>query len=131
MNNSAYVRIEIKSVQDAICEIKEGRYRLNRKLKRDLVWQSEIIESCVMGIPLPVFYLAHRDGEIVLADGLQRLATLKRYIAGEFSLTGDNALYGKRFIELPIKTQEQIKSTQLTFHILSEKVPESFLALNF
>ncbi|MDA6365730.1 DUF262 domain-containing protein, partial [Escherichia coli] len=103
----------------------------------DFIWseekQSKLIESCLMRIPLPVFYVAEdKDGKIIVVDGLQRLTTFKNYLSDKFSLSYSNSnglnehatFLGKKFSELPIKLQERIEDTQLIFYILDEKAPE-------
>lgn len=41
--------------------------------------KSELIESVLMGIPLPIFYLNEtKDGQLVVVDGRQRLTTFFR-----------------------------------------------------
>jgi len=55
--------------------INNDRYDLNPDFQRDYLWdvgkQSRLIESCVMRIPLPVFYVAEaKDGRIIVVDGL-------------------------------------------------------------
>ena len=43
--------------------------------------QSKLIESVVMRIPLPVFYLAEdEEGRMIVVDGLQRLSTFHRFL---------------------------------------------------
>lgn len=38
--------------------------------------KSELIESVIMGIPLPLIYLAENaDGKLIVVDGRQRLTT--------------------------------------------------------
>jgi len=42
-----------------------------------------------MRIPLPVFYVAESpDGRIIVVDGLQRLTTFIRFLAGDLKLNG-------------------------------------------
>jgi hypothetical protein len=95
--------------------------------------QSKLIESALMRIPLPVFYLAERDdGKIVVVDGLQRLTTFRRYLDNEFALSKleskdkpeNNPLKGKRFRDLPTKLQNRIEDTNLILYLIDHKVPE-------
>jgi hypothetical protein len=107
--------------------------------QRDFVWQpqkqSKLIESCVMRIPLPVFYVAEAaDGRIIVVDGLQRLTTFVRFLGNQLRLVGlassdgsagaPHILEGKIFRELPINLQERIQDTPLTMYILDAKAPE-------
>ncbi|MGH6672264.1 MAG: DUF262 domain-containing protein [Xanthobacteraceae bacterium] len=89
--DSVFVRSETRSVSSIIQRIDARRCVLDPEFQRDFVWpedkQSKLIESCVMRIPLPVFYLAEaQDGRIIIVDGLQRLTTFHRFVKGQFRL---------------------------------------------
>jgi len=133
--DTVFVRTEQRTVADVVSRIKKGRYQLDPDFQRDFVWpsikQSRLIESSLMRIPLPVFYVAEDvDGKIIVVDGLQRLTTFYRYINNEFALKGlenadpDNIISGKKFDQLPLHLQERIEDTQLTLYILDPKAPE-------
>lgn len=133
--NTVLVRTEQRTIIDVVKRIEKGRYKLDPDFQRDFVWpidkQSKLIESCLMRIPLPVFYVAEaKDGGIIVVDGLQRLTTFFRYLKDQFSLTAvgdpdsDSSIYGLKFSALPVKLQERIEDTQLTLYILDEKAPE-------
>ena len=133
--NTVLVRTENRAVIDVVKRINKGRFRLDPDFQRDFLWsveqQSKLIESCLMRIPLPVFYVAEaRDGRVIVVDGLQRLTTFHRYLNGKFALKGigfgDKSLSieGKRFDDLPLKLQERIEDTPLTLYILDERAPE-------
>ena len=102
--DAVFIRPKNRTVNETVKRIGQGRYILNPDFQRDFVWtreqQSKLIESCIMRIPLPVFYVAERDdGKIVVVDGLQRFTTFKNFIDGKFSLTGfskDYPLQGKK-----------------------------------
>lgn len=127
------VRNETRTVSEIVKRIKSGRYAMSPDFQRDFVWpndkQSKLIESCIMRIPLPVFYVAEgQDGRVTVVDGLQRLSTFQRYLAGGFRLTGlgdEHPLSGKSFEELPLHFQERIEDTQLTLYILDKSAPEA------
>ncbi|QYE37228.1 DUF262 domain-containing protein (plasmid) [Polymorphobacter sp. PAMC 29334] len=125
------VRSETRTVSEVIKRINTGRYIMDPDFQRDFVWlpekQSKLIESCVMRIPLPVFYVAEaQDGRVAVVDGLQRLSTFRRFLANELRLAGlgKDSLDGKKFDELPIHLQERIEDTQLTLYILDKEAPE-------
>jgi len=133
--DTVFVRTETRSVNEVVERIRKDRYKLDPDFQRDFVWpldkQSRLIESSLMRIPLPVFYVAEdKDGRIIVVDGLQRLTTFFRYIENTFSLKGlesadtENHISGKKFCELPLKLQERIEDTQLTLYILDSKAPE-------
>ncbi len=129
--DSVFVRTQQRTVVEVIKRANAGRYELEPDFQRGFVWpvgrQSRLIESCLMRIPLPVFYVAEaRDGRIIVVDGLQRLTTFQRFLKGEFALAGmgDKNLGGKHFNDLPLRLQERIEDTQLTLYILDAKAPE-------
>lgn len=134
--DAVFVRTETRTVQEVVRRIGAGRYQLDPDFQRDFVWpvdkQSRLIESCVMRIPLPVFYVAEaKDGRIAVVDGLQRLTTFSRFLAGEFALIlkasedqPAHPLDGKKYADLPLLLQERIQDTQLTLYILDAKAPE-------
>jgi Protein of unknown function DUF262 len=136
--DQVFVRSELRTVGDVVRRIRAGRYDLNPDFQRDFVWtlekQTRLIESCLMRIPLPVFYVAEApDGRIIVVDGLQRLTTFLMFLDGEFKLTfaksvdieeKRSGLAGKRFKELQLNLQERLEDTQLTLYILDSKAPE-------
>ena len=70
------IRHETRTVFDVIRRIDKGRYVMDPDFQRDFIWpedkQSKLIESVLMRIPLPVFYLAEdREGRMIVVDGLQ------------------------------------------------------------
>lgn len=135
--DAVFVRTEQRTVGEVVGRIQKNRYILDPDFQRDFVWpnakQSKLIESCVMRIPLPVFYVAEaKDGRIIVVDGLQRLTTFARFLNGDLKLTGlatdensgSHELDGKFFSGLPITLQERVNDTQLTMYILDAKAPE-------
>ena len=136
--DAVFVRTEPRNVKDVVERIKANRYRLNPDYQRRFLWskkkQSKLIESCIMRIPLPAFYVAEApDGKIIVVDGLQRLTTFVRFLENKFKLTGlsnentetmEHTLEGKYFKDLPIGLRERVQDTGLTMYILDAKAPE-------
>lgn len=135
--DAVFVRTEPRSVSEVVKRIEKKRYVLDPDFQRDFVWptakQSKLIESCIMRIPLPVFYVAEApDGRIIVVDGLQRLTTFARFMSNQFKLTGlqtenkgkDHPLEGKTFDQLSIALRERVQDTTLTMYILDAKAPE-------
>lgn len=130
--DSVLIRQETRTVFEIVRRIRDEKFIMDPDFQRDFIWplekQSKLIESMVMRIPLPVFYLAEReDGKTVVVDGLQRLTTFLRFLDGEFALRGlalAAPLNGLRFSELPSKLQNRLEDTQLILYLIDSKVPE-------
>lgn len=125
------IRRENRSVSEFVQRIGKGLFVMNPDFQRDFVWtldkQSKLIESVMMRIPLPVFYLAEDDqGRKIVVDGLQRLSTLLRFIHGDLKLHLPDRveLNGKRFSELSPKIQNRIDDCSLTFFVIDSGMPE-------
>ena len=70
------IRHQSRTIFDVIRRIDNGRFVMDPDFQRDFIWeadkQSKLIESVLMRIPLPVFYLAEDDeGRMIVVDGLQ------------------------------------------------------------
>lgn len=131
--DSLLIRSETRSVHEVCRRIEQGLYIMDPDFQRDFIWksdkQSRLIESLLMRIPLPVFYLAERDdGKVIVIDGLQRLTTISNFLNNAFGLRhldqANMPFYGKYFKDLPVKLQTRLEDTQLIIYILDEKVPE-------
>jgi hypothetical protein len=126
--DSVLIRSETRTVFEIVRRIKQGIFQL----APDYIWtknqQSRLIESCLMRIPLPVFYLAEEpDGKIIVVDGQQRLTTFSRYLSNEFALQGlakESSLNNQKFEDLSPKLQNRLEDTQLTLYSIDNKVPE-------
>lgn len=91
--------------------------------------QSRLIESLLIRIPLPAFYMdATDDDKWLVIDGLQRLTALKRFIVDKslklqkLEFWG-NEYNGKIFDELPRALQRRIEETQLTLYLVQKGTP--------
>ena len=87
--------IKIEQAQYSIFELKrrydKKRICIDPDFQRNSVWsikqKSELIESVIMGIPLPLIYLAeNEDGMLVVVDGRQRLTTFFEFLDNKFKL---------------------------------------------
>lgn len=88
--------IKIEQVQYSIFELKRKYDRklicIDPEFQRLDVWgnrqKSELIESVIMGIPLPLIYLAENaDGKLIVVDGRQRLSTFFSFLDNKFRLS--------------------------------------------
>jgi hypothetical protein len=112
-------------------EKKPSMLNLAPDFQRNLVWQpkqkSELIESILMGIPLPLIYVKEDErGVYIIVDGKQRLSTLFEFINNEFALTNLSILKDKNgcwFEDLTPMEQNKIEDCSLTLHVI--KAPTS------
>lgn len=125
------IRQDNRAVQDVLRRIKRGSYVMNPDFQRDFIWpedkQSKLIESVIMRIPLPVFYMAEdRQGRVIVVDGLQRLSTFQNFVNGglKLRLPERGELNGKTFTDLPPKYQNRVEDCNLLFYIIDAKAPE-------
>ena len=125
------IRHETRTIFEVIRRIDRGSYIMDPDFQRDFVWpedkQSKLIESVIMRIPLPVFYLAEdEEGRMIVVDGLQRLSTFHRFKQDELRLRlPDRAELDRlRFSDLPPKLKNRIEDCNLIFYIIDSKVPE-------
>jgi hypothetical protein len=94
--------------------------------RKDRVWpeprKSKLIESMLMGLPLPVFYFAEKpNGDWIIVDGLQRITTIYDFMRGKFELEKLevlDGLNGKSFSTLERTEQRKIREYPLTAHLI-------------
>lgn len=91
--------------------------------------QSRLIESMLIRIPLPAFYMdATNDEKWLVVDGLQRLTTIKRFIIEKQLRLGGleflTQLEGKLYNELPRNYQRRIGETQVTVYLIEKGTPD-------
>ena len=125
------IRTETRTVYDILRRIDLKAFVMDPDFQRDFIWetdkQSRLIESVVMRIPLPVFYLAEDDQErLVVVDGLQRLTTFQRFVKNELQLRLEDRpeLNSRKFVDLPPKLQNRVEDCNLILYVIDAKVPE-------
>ncbi len=90
--------------------------------------KSRLIESILIRIPLPAFYMdATNEDKWLVIDGLQRLTTLKQFVIDK-TLRLNNLeflinLNGKNYDELPRNYQRRIDETVLTVYLIEKGTP--------
>lgn len=122
-----------KSVEDMVTMIRDGELIINPEYQRNYVWNNKkaslLVESILLNVPLPVFYVAEEeDGKWSVIDGLQRLNSLLRYYNNEFKLTGLEVLQdlnGYTYTKLNPKARRILGNGSLrTILIFKESHPE-------
>ncbi len=125
------IRDDRRTARDIMERMRKERLILDPDFQRDFVWkedkQSRLIESILMRIPLPVFYVAENsDGRLVVVDGRQRITTISRFIKNELvlKLPDRKELNGKTFRELEERLKDRIEECSLVLYIIDQKTPE-------
>ena len=131
-----YVENKPFSISQLMSLITEGDLELNPDFQRNFIWdrtrQSLLIESILLGLPIPSIYLSqYDDGRLTVVDGLQRLTTLRRFLNDELKLTHLEYLKvcnGKTFSQiktiLPRLQIRQFSQTQIGCYVIDYRSPE-------
>jgi hypothetical protein len=103
--------------------------------RKDRIWsddkKSKLIESILMGLPLPIFYFGERKNDTwVVIDGLQRLTTVQDFMQNKFPLKLDasfsviaaNNQYFKDFSRSNIRA---IREFEITAYVIDIEDPKS------
>ncbi|MDD6207453.1 MAG: DUF262 domain-containing protein [Clostridiales bacterium] len=123
-----YTVFELKRRYDA----PQKRIILDSDFQRESVWnqqrKAELIESVLMGLPLPIFYFNQdKYGRLIVVDGRQRLTALFEYMNDGFALNKLKILpkmNGLRFSELPSMMSGRIEDYQLQAHVILPPTPD-------
>ncbi|HAI69576.1 MAG TPA: DUF262 domain-containing protein [Gammaproteobacteria bacterium] len=130
-----------------IRRLQQGSIRLAPAFQRKVIWdlkrKGQLIESLMLKIPLPMFYVAADEkGHWDVVDGLQRLTTIKEFILGnDYMETRDKKYKGQglelKFLEfwgekydgatfnkLPDSLINRILETEFRFTIINPGTPE-------
>jgi hypothetical protein len=100
---------------------KSGDLVLDPLFQRREVWEdarsAKLIESLMLEVPLPMFYLAEgSDGKEEVIDGQQRLKACFRFLDNEYPLKGLRALpdlNGKHFRDLDKPMQKLVRDSAI------------------
>jgi len=135
------IRVDTKSMSISyVLEMMDGEHNdldLSPDFQRNFVWtditrKSRLIESILLRIPLPVFYLSQdNDGKLQIVDGVQRLTVIKDFLKNEFKLKNLEYLqdckgcyFNKNDTKnLDPKYIRRINQTQLIFNIIDPQTP--------
>ena len=124
--------------------IKQNRIRLAPSFQRNSVWddtrKSRLIESMMLKIPLPMFYVSSdKDNNWDVVDGLQRITTIKEFILGNYDSQKEEydekgfklkklefwrKLNGQTYDDIPGKLYNNIAETELSFTVINPNTPE-------
>lgn len=123
-----YTIFELKRKYDSNVK----RIILDSDFQRESVWKpmqkAELVESILMGLPLPIFYFNQdKLGRLIVIDGRQRLTALFEYMSNDWALKGLKVLdelNGKKFQDLDPIVQAQIEDYQIQAHVIQPPTPD-------
>lgn len=90
--------------------------------------KSRLIESIIIRIPLPAFYIDATDEDRwIVVDGIQRLSALKQFMTDKvLKLSGLEylkSLEGKNYDEIGRRYQRRMQETQVTVYLIDKGTP--------
>lgn len=118
-------------------QIKKGNIDLQPGFQRRAAWddvrKSRLIESVIVGMPVPNIVLAenkeHR-GRFIVIDGKQRLLSIHEFIRGSYSLSGLDMrgdLNNKTYSQLPDADKEYLDNSTIRATVIKNWGDEDFL----
>jgi hypothetical protein len=140
------VTTETRSLDTLIKRLQIDRIDLDPDFQRSRgIWtpqkKSQLIESLLLRIPLPTFYVAEIEDEgglgddrWAVVDGIQRLSTIAQFVTpdtlGQSPLRLHGLQYldreeGKSFEELPAALRLRILESQFTIQVIRKTTPEA------
>lgn len=145
--SSISIEKRVVTMDAIIRRLEQKTIKLNPGFQRKEVWdvtrKCQLIESLLLCIPIPMFYVsADAQGGWTVVDGLQRLSTIRDFILGQdFLLSGDvskkghgfrlsglefcgSLLNGHNMAELPTLYANRIMETEFTFTVINPGTPE-------
>ncbi len=122
-------------VEQCIKRIEHKEITLTPDFQRNAsIWKigqkSRLIESFLMRIPVPVFYIATDENDNwLVVDGLQRLSTLKEFILDKTLILRDleflKQYERKSFDDLPRNMQRRLNEAELLMHVIQPGTPRN------
>jgi uncharacterized protein with ParB-like and HNH nuclease domain len=118
-------------------QINKGNIDLQPGFQRRAAWdetrKSRLIESIIVGMPIPNIVLAenkkHR-GRFMVIDGKQRLLAINDFLSGKFSLRGldiRDDLNDQTFGQLPSEDREYLENSTLRSSLIKNWADDNFL----
>lgn len=148
--NPELISIETRVVpfETLLRRLEQGTIRLNPDFQRNEVWdftqKSRLIESLLLRIPLPMFYVSADAMSVwTVVDGLQRISALRDFVLGVAfkpepgqanrqrgkgfplqNLEFWSEYNGKTMNQLPVHLQNRILETEFQFTVINPNTPE-------
>lgn len=130
------IRITTKSftLREVVGQIDDGDIDLSPDFQREYVWKdrqrTRLIESILLGIPLPAFYFNQSEsGAYQVVDGVQRLSTIALFMRNQHRLSEADLEYlfdldGKLYDQLDTAAIRRFRSTQIVVHVIEPQTPD-------
>ncbi|RLA84514.1 MAG: DUF262 domain-containing protein [Epsilonproteobacteria bacterium] len=127
------IQRDMFSVRELKTDYEEKILELAPDFQREFVWtvkqKSELIESILMGIPLPMIYFFEADnGVLQVVDGKQRLTSLFQFIDDKFPLSPSLSILlnhkGLRYSELTPSERTKIARHQFVTQTIIPPTPD-------
>lgn len=128
------IRISTKpfSLRHVVDMISDGDIDLAPDFQRLYVWsalqKSRLVESILLGIPLPAFYFNQdTTGTLQVVDGVQRLTTIFRFATDQERLSDLEylkELEGRAFSDLDVVLRRRFQQTQIFVNIIEPQTPD-------
>ena len=145
--SSISIEKRVVTMDAIIRRLEQKTIKLNPGFQRKEVWDDtrkcQLIESLLLCIPIPMFYVsADAKGGWTVVDGLQRLSTIRDFVLGQdFLSSGDvskkghgfrlsglefcgSLLNGHNMAELPTLYVNRIMEAEFTFTVINPGTPE-------
>lgn len=134
--NPEKIRISTKnfSLREVVEQIDAKDIDLAPDFQREFVWKrrqrTRLIESILLGIPLPAFYFNQEDdGSYQVVDGVQRLSSIHRFMVdGHMLDVADleylHHLHGRKYSDLEQSLARRFRSSQIVVHIIEPQTPD-------
>ncbi|AJX14392.1 hypothetical protein WJ78_14325 [Burkholderia ubonensis] len=134
--NPSKIRITTKNftLREVVEQIRLNEIDLSPDFQRDYVWKrrqrTRLIESVLLGIPLPAFYFnQEEDATYQVVDGVQRLSTISLFMNDGHTLDALDLEYlkdldGLRYTSLDQASMRRFRSAQIVVHIIEPQTPD-------
>lgn len=128
MSRAQYSAFQIKRMVEVT-----GQIKLDPEFQRNYVWKTkqkqELIESILMGIPLPVIYFFEdKQGIKQMVDGRQRMTAMIEFLNNRFNLGTLKLLpmfNNKKFSDLEPIYQNKVEDYQISAYVIEPPTPEA------
>ncbi len=134
--NPTKIRITTKNftLREVVEQIRMKEIDLSPDFQREYVWKrrqrTRLIESILLGIPLPAFYFNQEDDATYqVVDGVQRLSTISLFMNDGHELGATDLEYlkdldGLKYGQLDQAAMRRFRSAQIVVHIIEPQTPD-------